>query len=799
MRFDFGSFLIGLIVGVGLSVLAYRQRAQLTRLAEILSARLQRLRQSITANIEARYQTALRAQLDQFNLARAHGDFNALYVDRFFDQPPARPTLTPIDPASLKPIDLGAALRGTSRLAILGESGSGRTTVLLKLAYVLLDNRAQAELGLSHEYLPLFAHLGEIDWSRVTEADPLSPLADAAASHAPALIAPNISGLLKTRIRSNSAALLLDGFDELSAAMRTRAINWLYALVKKFPDNQFVIVSGALGYGALNHAGFAVLKLSAWTANDLAQYAQRWIKIVNGGEKDLSLLSDGLRQIDPLTPRPLDLTLAALLWKDHAILPKDRIAAFGQWIDRTLQTLPTQARLGGDKIKIALGNIAWALYQEHRNIISDAELEKEIGSLLPTLAPTDRDSTTELISEVVHGLVHQPDLLASFGMQGWAFRHMHFAAYLAAWHALQTQADLHGYWLQLDWLPVVDFYAAQKDPYELIKDAMSTPDDLGRSNLWLAARWTGLASLDAPWRSKVVGELARSLLQPDQISALRDRTVSALVATHDKGLSFILKRSLAQPDPRLRANSLKGLGALNRNNELPILMAALKDPDLGVRIAAIEAIGSMGHHGSDDAVKALISIVLEQQEDLRQLAAEKLAQCGTEGHQILREAAGEEDLKIRHAAAYGLAATNESWARDILTKLEREDTQWFVRSAATDALKIMSERATTSLETPSPDFSPLEIDQQGWLTEWAAQQGIGIGVGKQATQALMRALDEGPTPVRLAAIQTILHIGDLSHHDKLRTLLFDPDRSIREAAFNALEAIGERAGQAIPR
>ena len=56
-----------------------------------------------------------------------------------------------------------------------------------------------------------------------------------------------------------------------------------------------------------------------------------------------------------------------------------------------------------------------------------------------------------------------------------------------------------------------------------------------------------------------------------------------------------------------------------------------------------------------------------------------------------------------------------------------------------------------------------------------------------------------PTPVRLAAIQTILHIGDLSHHDKLRPLLLDPDRSIREAAFLALEAIGERTGQAIPR
>jgi HEAT repeat protein len=63
----------------------------------------------------------------------------------------------------------------------------------------------------------------------------------------------------------------------------------------------------------------------------------------------------------------------------------------------------------------------------------------------------------------------------------------------------------------------------------------------------------------------------------------------------------------------------------------------------------------------------------------------------------------------------------------------------------------------------------------------------------------MRALDEGDRPVRLAALQTLRLAGDLSHHDKLRALLYDPDRSVRDAAFIALEAIGQRTGQMIPR
>src|SRR5512143_3592191 len=159
MRFDFPSFLIGLIVGCGLSLLLYVQRENGVRLYQTFRARLLRLRASITADIDARYRAALQTQLNQFNLARAYSDFNALYIDRFFDHPPARPSVTPIDPESLTPINLGAAMRGTTRLAILGESGSGRTTLLIKLARVLLDNRAQAELGLSKEVLPLFVHL----------------------------------------------------------------------------------------------------------------------------------------------------------------------------------------------------------------------------------------------------------------------------------------------------------------------------------------------------------------------------------------------------------------------------------------------------------------------------------------------------------------------------------------------------------------------------------------------------------------------------------------------------------------
>src|SRR5450756_887164 len=342
MRFDFASFLIGVIIGCAISVVLYIQRKTVARLWQSFRAWLRRVRDSITANIANRYQAALRVQLDQLSVPHAQADFDALYIDRFFDQPPARPTLNPIDPASLTPITLSAAVRSSTRLAILGESGSGRTTLLIKLARVLSDQQAQTQLGLAQETMPVCVHLGEIDWSRVTETDPVSPLAEAAAAHMPALIAANVNSFLKSRVRSNSAAVLLDGLDELSPAMRSRAHEWLINLIKQFPDNQFIITTGLKAYGALNQIGFAALKLTDWTANDVEQLAQRWIKVVSGGDQDFKVLRDSLRPIDAATPQPIDLTIAALVWKEHAAAPKDRSAAYEQWIDRILQTQSTK-------------------------------------------------------------------------------------------------------------------------------------------------------------------------------------------------------------------------------------------------------------------------------------------------------------------------------------------------------------------------------------------------------------------------------------------------------------------------
>jgi HEAT repeat protein len=249
----------------------------------------------------------------------------------------------------------------------------------------------------------------------------------------------------------------------------------------------------------------------------------------------------------------------------------------------------------------------------------------------------------------------------------------------------------------------------------------------------------------------------------------------------------------------VRILCLRGLGQLGREGDLPIFNAALKDPNVEVRYTAVRAIARMARNGSGPALELLIRLVLELDEDGQRLVSELLADCGEEGHQILREAAGEDEIKVRRAATFGLALIGTDWARELLQKMEREESQWYVRQAALDALNRMNKMALPPTEQPPLDLSPVVIDQQGWLVEWAAQQGIGIGVGRQSVNALMRALVQGQPNVRQAALQTLRHVGDLELHDKLRAMLNDPDQSVRDATFITLETIGQREGVALPR
>jgi HEAT repeat protein len=800
MRFDFGSFIIGAIVAFTISFVAYRRREELGMLWEKIRARFEAFKNQLTAGVEQRYQKALLTYCDQLSLAYEQAEFEAAYVAQQFDAPAARPSLNPIDPATLQPVPVAVALRSTQRLVVLGQSGTGRTTLLARIARIHVNKQAPEELG-TIDRLPLLLHLAEIDWAKANDKDPLGALIPAATAHVPSLIAPNVGNLMKGRVRRGTAILLLDGLDEITPPQRALCVPWLAALLSQFPNNQVVITTGLLGYGALQNMGCAALKLADWTFREVDQFTQNWIAVLGGGRQDRKIVTEAVRKMSDLMASPIDLTLALIDWRTRTRFPTSRIETYDHWLERAVRPAgATEDLLSADKLSAALGKVAWSLYQEQRWDVGLDEIQQAIEVVLPTPAEDQSAKTsTAPASNIARSIADKSGLFMPFGADAYTFAHRRLSAYLAAYHAAHGGAMLDEHWDQSEWSEVFDFYAALTDPATYVARALNSSDDLSRTHLLSAARWTGYAAPDAPWRSRTMGELARNFLQPDQLTPLRERSLDGLVATHDKGLAFLLKKGLTQTDPTVRRLCLHGLGQLGRENDLPLFNAALKDPNVEVRNTALRAIGAIARNGSAPAAELMIRLLLELDEDGQQLVAELLADCGEEGYQILREAAGEDEIKVRRAATFGLAATGSDWARELLQKMEREEAQWYVRTAALDALKAMEKHALRPAERPPLDLSPIAIEQQAWLVEWAAQQGLGIGVGRQSVNALMRALEQGQPNVRQAALQTLRFVGDLELHDKLRALLTDPDPSVRDAAYVTLESIGQRAGMPLPR
>jgi HEAT repeat protein/energy-coupling factor transporter ATP-binding protein EcfA2 len=803
MRFDFGSFIIGAVVAFVVSFVLYKRRDVLSGVWQKIRAKAQDFRNRLTASVEQRYTDALLAYCDQLVITGGQADFDTVYVAQHFDPPPARPTLNPDAVTAPARASISVGLRSTARLAVLGQSGAGRTTLLAHLTRICLQKEARVRLGIA-EKTPILLHLAEVDWQKASDADPLNTLLTGATAHVSSLIAVNVTSLLKNKVRAATALWLIDGLDEITPQQRERALGWLRAILEAYPRVQIVVTTGLYGYGTLQNLGFGALRLAGWDTDEVNAFTAKWINLIGGGRQDRKVLTESIQQMSDVTANPLELTLALIDWRTRTRFPTSRIEVYTRWLERAVRPegVPSDL-LTPEQLSAALGKVAWVLHLEERLDIGLDEIQKAITEVRPTPTPTPTGAKEPKVAAspaaIARAIADDSGLFIPFGADAYAFAHRRLAAYLAAYYTQHADAPLDEHWGKAAWEEVFDFCAALTDPAPLVIRALNSPDDFSRSRLREAARWTGYAAPEAAWRSRTMGELARTLLQPDQFTPVRESALRGLLETHDKGLAFLLKRGLAQTDLQIRALCLQGLGELGREADLPLFNSAAKDRHPDIREAALQAIGKMARRGSASASEVLIRLLLELDEDGQRRVAELLARCGEDGHQILREAATEDEIKVRRAATFGLAATGEAWARELLQKMEREESQWYVRTAAVDALHVMEAQAAPAGQQPTLDLSPVLIDQQPWLVEWAAQQGLGIGVGRQAMKALMRALDQGQPNVRQAALQTLRYTGDLELHDKLRDLLTDPDKSVRDAAYLTLEAISQRTGVILPR
>jgi HEAT repeat protein len=822
-RFDLVSFAIGCVVALLLVGLIYRYRIQLAHYWGQIKNKADQARQRLTANTAARYSVSAIETAQSMHLLGALASLDQIYVETQLYAPLA----TNVNEAGSVSLSPRQATQASNRLVIIGQPGSGRTTLL---NHLLLLQASRFHAAGTDQRVPVYIYLPALtpglpdivadERAGGKDGALAEHLAQAAIASMPRLSAAGVIGWLCNQVKAGNALVLLDGWDEVPAAEQPTVTTWIEKLILTYPNNHLVVSAGERGYAPLIEAGCVPLRPVPWTRRQLADLTQRWMAAWPAG-------NDGPPAFSPqiphrlTAPTPLQATVEMAIQLRGQRPARTPAGQMAQLIDLLLPA-PESDDKGQTAWPLAtgqraLGRLALAALEQDQPMLEREAIQSTVTEAMPPpqfipgegqdtalsreeskKAREEQDQRTLQVVDCCRALTADGAPIRKWGDRRYLFLHPVIAAYLAARH-LAAEANTDNVSTVLahaddaKWFDVLRFYVGLTPPEPLIQHLLSVPDDLFLSRLWTAAALLGAAPAgQAPWRNGLMARLGQLVMKDGWPTLLRNRALAALVQSGEAGVGLLFKRAFDLPDPHLRAGAILGLGALGHEQDIELLKTALGDDEPEVRLAAIEALGRLGLRGSEPAVESIVAAMVEMEAEAQRVAAEILAELGAEGHAVLREGARDQDLMVRRAAIYGLAVSGQPWAAEILQELQKDD-QWLVRNAAVDALASLEADEQTTL----PELALPQAETEPWLIKWAAERGEGTGVGEAAKATLMRALNEGELAIREAAIETLRRLADPRSVGVLRQFLRDPEPIIREAALSALEEISQRHNMTI--
>jgi HEAT repeat protein len=250
---------------------------------------------------------------------------------------------------------------------------------------------------------------------------------------------------------------------------------------------------------------------------------------------------------------------------------------------------------------------------------------------------------------------------------------------------------------------------------------------------------------------------------------------------------------LKSSKPEVRAKAAHDLGAAKQRKAVPSLIKSLDDDSVHVRIAVIEALGTIGHPASAEPLATALANLPktaksrsghpDRRDEMAEYGslAKALGALGPPAVRPLLQLLGSEDKEPRRWAACALGAIKDPQATDRLIET-LEDNRSEVRKAAALALgEIGDSRALQSLIKA--------IANRDLETRRAAAEALGSIGSESAADALEKALADQSEAVQLSAIHSLAKIGGLRPASCLRSATTGPRKTVCEAAASALKTM----------
>ena len=738
------------------------------------------------------------------------------------------------------------------RLVILGDPGSGKSSLLRCLALQWAERRADAVLQRAPVVLLIelrdYAH-----WPCRDARSFLRYLHEGPTFH-------RLNQLEMDRYLKSAAdaVLLLDGLDEIfDEDQRKWALNDLQRFADDYPRVRIILTSRVIGYEKsqqrLTEMGFNHFMLQDLEDDQIQTFLWLWHQETFSDDRDrerkLSQLDEAIqrtRAIRELAGNPLLLTLMAILNRQQE-LPRDRARLYERsaqlllldWKTELLEErFPQLKQLGiGFEEKAAMLR-AVALHMqttatgERGNIIARQELERILRDYLTkTLQVPNPHGLADALVEQLRG---QNFILCDLGNHHYAFVHRTFLEYFCAEAFVQqfeASLDLDylrdqvfsAHWRDESWHETLSLIAGvigKKSPahvQQLIEFLLAQDDPTFEfHHIFLAAR------------------CCAELRNPRTLGEVFEKVRVAL----DELLRFDFPYSYEHwEDEEERRNHLhaKAVAALVNAQLLDqpvkwLKERAAQDDDRVVRYAVVQEL-ARGWKDDPDTLPWLKERAAQDENgDVRQAAVQALARGWKDDPDILpwlkERATQDSNSAVREAAVRELA---RGWKDDpatlpLLKKRAVKDGSEYVRYAAVqelargwktdpDTLPLLKERATQD-DNGSVRRAAMQELARGWkddpdtlplLKKRAAQDSSGY-MRRAAVQALARGWKDDPDTLPLlkerAAQDENGDVRQAAVQALARGWKDDPDTLLwlkEQAAQNANSDVRRAAVQALAR